>query len=185
MIDRNLPNNEYQAAVNANNPSASNPFLTETDFAGGIGGSVSIPITSYATNGNAPSGIILNAGLTQLEYEITGIGGGLGAGKTTYYQFVVPNGYGSGANLQLVLSTSTTITIFQVNAVINGVVDSAINAQNIQTAVTYPVFEVQNYAFGDTLVPGDIITIVIGFQGVNGEDAYVKGLSFDYNIDIL
>lgn len=182
-IKRVLPDGPYQAAVSANSPSATNPFLTGNDFTGGIGGSINIPLTSYADNGTAPSGIIFNAGLTQLEYEITGIGAG--QGKNTYYQFVVPNGYSSGADLQLVLSTSTTITTFEVTAIINGVADSAINAQNIQTVATYPAFEVQNYVFGNTLVPGDIITIVISFFGSNGEDAYVKGLSFDYNIDIL
>lgn len=31
-IERYLPNNQYQAAMNANAPSASNPFLTEADF---------------------------------------------------------------------------------------------------------------------------------------------------------
>jgi hypothetical protein len=33
-IERYLPDNEYQAAVNANSPSASNPFLTEADLPG-------------------------------------------------------------------------------------------------------------------------------------------------------
>lgn len=31
-INRSLPNNEYQAAVNANAPSAVNPFLTAGDL---------------------------------------------------------------------------------------------------------------------------------------------------------
>ena len=31
-IERFLPNNQYQAAINANAPSASNPFLTEADI---------------------------------------------------------------------------------------------------------------------------------------------------------
>lgn len=31
-IERYLPNNQYQAAMNANAPSASNPFLTEADL---------------------------------------------------------------------------------------------------------------------------------------------------------
>lgn len=31
-IERYLPNDQYQAAMNANAPSASNPFLTEADF---------------------------------------------------------------------------------------------------------------------------------------------------------
>jgi hypothetical protein len=30
-ITRSLPNDEYQAAINANNPSASNPFITENE----------------------------------------------------------------------------------------------------------------------------------------------------------
>lgn len=33
-IGRDLPNNQYQAALNANAPSASNPFLTSADIAG-------------------------------------------------------------------------------------------------------------------------------------------------------
>jgi hypothetical protein len=34
-ITRNLPNNAYEAATNANNPSASNPFITEVESAVG------------------------------------------------------------------------------------------------------------------------------------------------------
>lgn len=183
-IKRVLPDGPYQAAVSANSPSAVNPFLTATDFVGGIGGSVSLPITSYADNGVAPSGIILNAGLNQLEYQIQGVGAG--QGKNTYWQFVVPNGYGSNGTLQLVLSTlGGPVTTFAATAVINGVNDATINAVDINTAVTYPTFEVQNYVFGSALVPGDIVTIVISFFGNLNMDGYVKGLSFDYNIDIL
>ncbi len=50
-INRNLPDNSYQAAVNANSPSATNPFLTQLDIPTITGGlfaqtADSIPVTN-------------------------------------------------------------------------------------------------------------------------------------------
>jgi hypothetical protein len=87
--------------------------------------------------------------------------------------------------LEVVVSTNSTITGFAMTARINGVADSTINAVDLNTAVTYPTFEKQTYIFGDTLVPGDIVTINIVFAGQLNMDAYIRGIDFDYNINIL
>jgi len=59
-IKRDLPNNQYQAAINASNPSASNPFVTGNAvgvvavFAGSTGNSNTV------NNSNAETNIITN-----------------------------------------------------------------------------------------------------------------------------
>ena len=56
-IKRVLPDGPYQAAVNAANPSAANPFLTAGDI-GSVGGSINFPITAIAEDqGNAGTSI--------------------------------------------------------------------------------------------------------------------------------
>jgi len=52
-INRNLPDNPYQAAVNANSPSATNPFLTQLDIPTITGG-----LFAQTANGATISGII-------------------------------------------------------------------------------------------------------------------------------
>jgi hypothetical protein len=184
-ITRTLPENEYQAAINANNPSALNPFLTESDFGAGLGGSVNIPLpTVTEAIGTANSGISLDQNM--LIYSIEGVGGPVVPGsKASYWQFVVPAGYSGGGQMEVIVSTNSTITGFAMTARINGAIDSTINAVDLNTAVTYPTFEKQTYVFGDTLTPGDIITISIIFAGQLNMDAYIRGIDFDYNIDIL
>lgn len=185
MIDRSLPNDEYQAAINASNPSATNPFITENDLAGGLGGSVNMALTSVLDNGTANSGIILDQNI--LTYTIEGLGGPVVPGnKVAYFQFIVPAGYSGDGSLDIVLSTLTTITNFVITARINGnVIDSTINGTDLNTAVTYPTFEKQTLVFGTTLVPGDIVTLDIAFSGENGMDVWFRGLDFNYNIEIL
>jgi hypothetical protein len=185
MIERYLPNNEYQAAINADNPSASNPFLTESSFGVGLGGSVNIPLpTVVELIGTANSGVNLDQNI--IVYSIEGVGGPVVPGsKSSYWQFVIPAGYSGGGQLEVVVSTNSTITGFAMTARINGVADSTINAVDLNTAVTYPTFEKQTYIFGDTLVPGDIVTINIVFAGQLNMDAYIRGIDFDYNINIL
>lgn len=59
-INRNLPDNQYQAAINADNPSASNPFLTGD--ASGVVGVIhgSIGDSNTVTNSNAETNITTN-----------------------------------------------------------------------------------------------------------------------------
>jgi hypothetical protein len=59
-ITRNLPDNQYQAAINADNPSASNPFLTgdASGVVGVINGSTGDSNT--VTNSNAETNITTN-----------------------------------------------------------------------------------------------------------------------------
>ena len=59
-IKRNLPDDEYQAALAANSPTAANPFATIADTGGGGGstGHGSAYFSSY-TSGNGGSGICI------------------------------------------------------------------------------------------------------------------------------
>jgi hypothetical protein len=59
-ITRNLPDNQYQAAMNADNPSASNPFLTGS--ASGVVGVIdgSTGDSNTVTNSNAETNITTN-----------------------------------------------------------------------------------------------------------------------------
>ena len=186
-ITRSLPDNEYQAAINSTNPSASNPFLTQEDLDNaGIGGSVNLPLTAVLDDGNATTGIILDQNI--LTYLVEGIGGAMNPGdKLVYFQFIVPAGYSAGGSLDLVLTTSAAfadITTLTLTANVNGVADDVINGVDINTAVSYPTFEKQTYAFGGSLNPGDIVTLVIDFHGQNGMDFYLRGLDFNYSINI-
>ena len=49
-IERFLPNNQYQAAMNANNPSGTNPFLTEADIP-----AAPLVYGLFAQTGNSPT----------------------------------------------------------------------------------------------------------------------------------
>ena len=182
-ISRSLPNDEYDGAVNANNPSATNPFLTEDDLSTGLKGSVNIPVALVLESGNATSGVTLDS--NQITYEIVGGGGAvLPRTKTAYFQFVVPAGYSSGADFTFVLATNQAITTFSAIARINGTTDPTFGNQNLNTVAFYPTFENQTYTLG-ALAPGDIVTLRVSFAGQNGMDVWIRGLEFNYNIDIL
>ena len=188
-ISRSLPNDEFQAAVNAVNPSAANPFLTAGDI-GNVGGSINFPITAIAEDqGTAGTSVFLdpaNAGSGNiLVYEIAGVGAALNPGtKVIYMQTIVPAGYGAGGNISLVVSKQLLPQVLM-QASINGVQDSGIGIVNISPTVVSPLYEVQNYTFADTIAPGDIITVVIQFAGANNNDFYLRGIAFNYNFDIL
>jgi len=185
-ISRNLPNNEYQAAINANAPSDANPFLTENDLAGGIGGSVPMALASVAepAGGTATSGIAQDQNI--LVYTIQGVGGPVVPGtKQALWQFIVPAGYSGNGSIDIVLSTNGPITGFVLTGLVNTVVDPAFSAVDINTTALYPAFEKQTIPFGVTLVPGDIVTIQLSFLGENGMDAWVRGLDFNYTINVL
>ena len=185
-INRNLPNNAYEAAVSANNPSAANPFLTDNDLAGGIGGSVPMALTSVAepAGGTASSGVIQDQNI--LVYQIQGVGGPIVPGvKQALWQFIVPAGYSGNGQIDIVLSTNGPITGFVLSGLVNTVIDPAFSAVDINTTALYPAFEKQTIAFGVTLVPGDIVTIQLSFLGENGMDAWVRGLDFNYTINVL
>lgn len=185
-IKRVLPNNEYQAAVNANNPSAANPFLTGNDLSAGIGGSVPMALTSVAE----PFGATANTGIIQdqniLVYRIQGIGGAIMPGAAqAVWQFVVPAGYSGAGSVDIVLTTNSPISTFVLTGLVNGTPDPAFNLIDINTVAIYPAFEKQTIPFGVSLVPGDIITMRLNFQGQNGMDVWIRGLDFNYNIDVL
>lgn len=187
-ISRSLPNDEFQAAVNAANPSAANPFLTAGDI-GSVGGSINFPITAIAEDqSNAGTSIYLNpngTGGSTLVYEIAGVGAALNPGtKVIYMQTIVPAGYGAGGNISLVVSKQLLPQVLM-QASINGVADSGIFITNITPTVSLPAYEVQNYTFADTIAPGDIITIVMQFQGAFNNDFLLRGIAFNYNFDIL
>jgi len=149
---------------------------------GGImGGSVNLFLSSIVNTGTAPSGVVLDS--NELVYTTDGIGAAPNPGtKQSIFQFVTPEGYGSAADLNLILSTSGPITGYTLSARINGILDSTINAVDINTTATYPAYESQVYSFGDTLNPGDVITVFIDFTGQNGMDTYLKGITFNYNL---
>jgi hypothetical protein len=63
QIFRSLPDNEYQAAINANSPSAANPFLTAAD----------VPTPAYAAYHSNPLGLDQTAGAgvpTPMIYDV-------------------------------------------------------------------------------------------------------------------
>ena len=105
--------------------------------------------------------------------------------KTFYFQFIIPSGYDSGGELNLVISKTNPILNIVLTAYVNGVPDATINATNIQPVVTYPTFEVKNLVFGTTLVPGNIVTVAIFFQGANNQDFWLRGISFKYNFNVI
>ncbi len=65
-IERNLPNNAYEAAINAENPSAANPFATILDTNVGNG-------NQLISGGASYSGTGLDFNVTALEYRIDGV----------------------------------------------------------------------------------------------------------------
>jgi hypothetical protein len=185
-INRSLPNNEYQAAINANAPSETNPFLTGDDLSGGIGGSVPMALTSVAepSGGTASSGIVQDQNI--LVYQIEGVGGAVNPGsKQALWQFIVPAGYSGNGSIDIVLTTNGPITGFVLSGLVNTVLDPAFNAVDINTTAVHPAFEKQTIPFGVTLNPGDIVTIQLSFSGQNGMDAWVRGLDFNYTINVL
>lgn len=58
QIFRNLPNNEYEAAINANSPSASNPFLTQLDAVTITGGLFAQTKDGAVVTGTTPTNLI-------------------------------------------------------------------------------------------------------------------------------
>jgi predicted deacylase len=49
-LERNLPNDQYEAAINANAPTAANPFATIADASGGGAPTIVIPSRDANTN---------------------------------------------------------------------------------------------------------------------------------------
>lgn len=185
-IKRVLPDDQYQAAINANNPSATNPFLTGDDLSAGIGGSVPMALTAVAepSGGTASSGVVQDQNI--LVYQIEGVGGAVTPGsKQALWQFVIPSGYSGNGSIDIVLTTNGPITGFVLSGFVNTVVDPAFSAIDINTTALYPAFEKQTIPFGVTLNPGDIVTIQLSFLGQNGMDAWVRGLDFNYTINVL
>jgi hypothetical protein len=170
--------------VEVNIGTAAAPVWQSSGGSGGggiMGGSVNLSLSSIVNTGAAPSGVVLDS--NQLVYTTDGIGGAPNPGdKQSIFQFIVPEGYGSAADLNLILSTSGPITTYTLSARINGVLDSTINAIDINTTAIYPAYESQLYYFGDTLSAGDVITLFIDFSGQNGMDTYLKGITFNYNL---
>ncbi len=179
-IKRILPDDQYQAAVNANNPSATNPFLTADDF-GSTGGTINFPLGAVVDVGAANSGLILDTNM--LSYSIDGVGGGVGQSKQAYFQFAVPQGYGGGATFNILVQKVGNPT-FVASTFINGVVDATINAANIAPTLAGPA-ELITLSFGSTLTPGDAVGITLSFLGTNGNDILVRGIYVNYNFDIL
>lgn len=179
-IKRVLPDGPYQAAVNANNPSASNPFLTADDF-GSTGGTINFPLGAVVDVGSANSGLVLDTNM--LSYSIDGVGGGVGQPKQSYFQFAVPQGYGGGATFNILLERLGTPT-FVASAFINGVVDATINAASLSPSLP-GVSELISLSFGSTLTPGDAVGITLSFLGTNGNDILIRGIYVNYNFDIL
>jgi hypothetical protein len=65
-IERYLPNNEYQAAVNANSPSASNPFLTQLDIPTITGGLFAQTANSTVITNTTLEKTLINGGVGTL-----------------------------------------------------------------------------------------------------------------------
>lgn len=82
QIFRSLPNNQYEAAINANAPSASNPFLTATDL------QVSA-YASYYTNPSGPNLISPAATPTKMFFNILDFEQGFTLDTGTFNQFEV------------------------------------------------------------------------------------------------
>ena len=119
-------------------------------------------------------------------YIIQGVGGPVVPGtKPALWQFIVPAGYSGNGAIDIVLSTQGPITGFVLSGFVNTVVDPAFSAVDINTTALYPAFEKQTIPFGVTLVPGDIVTIKLDFLGQNGMNAWVRGLDFNYTINVL
>lgn len=84
QITRNLPNDQYEAAVNASSPSASNPFLTATDLPG-----LTNAYASYHTN---PYSAIQTSAAntpTPMRYDVVDFESGITLNTTTDDRFVV------------------------------------------------------------------------------------------------
>lgn len=84
QILRNLPDDAYQAAINASSPSASNPFLTATDLPG-----LTNAYASYHTNPyNAIQTSAANTP-TPMRYDIIDFESGITLNTTSDDRFVV------------------------------------------------------------------------------------------------
>lgn len=154
-------------------------------YGAGLEGTINLPITGGVLDqGTASTGLILDQNM--VVYKVNGAGSPVvPANKTFYFQFIIPSGYDSGGELNLVISKTNPILNIALTAYVNGVPDATINATSIQPVVTYPTFEVKNLVFGTTLVPGNIVTVAIFFQGANNQDFWLRGISFKYNFNVI
>jgi hypothetical protein len=71
-IERYLPNNEYQAAVNANSPSATNPFLTQLDIPTITGGLFAQTANSTIITNTTVESSLINGGVGTLTIPANG-----------------------------------------------------------------------------------------------------------------
>jgi hypothetical protein len=72
QILRTLPDNPYQAAVNANSPSASNPFLTELDIPNITGGLFAQTANSTIITNTTVESSLINGGVGTLSVPANG-----------------------------------------------------------------------------------------------------------------
>jgi hypothetical protein len=71
-INRNLPDNPYQAAVNANSPSATNPFLTQLDIPTITGGLFAQTANSTIITNTTVESSLINGGVGTLTIPANG-----------------------------------------------------------------------------------------------------------------
>jgi hypothetical protein len=71
-INRNLPDNPYQAAVNANSPSATNPFLTQLDIPTITGGLFAQTANSTIITNTTVESSLINGGVGTLSVPANG-----------------------------------------------------------------------------------------------------------------
>ena len=135
-IKRNLPDNEYQAALAANNPTAANPFATIADTGGG-GGSVN-SVTGLNTDNTDSANPIIKIAVDNSTITGTGtvadplvsVGGGVGStarnlsstqwSKTIPLPIVFPDeGFSNGFTFfdinDIVLGGTTTYNQFSIS----------------------------------------------------------------------
>jgi len=101
----------------------------------------------------------------------------------TYFTFVVPADYASGANLQFWSRRSTSAITATVTAWIDNVIDSTINAASIDP-VSGTTWELFTLTFGDTVAAGDVINIQIDTDTTGGgvKTHQLKSATFNYSI---